>query len=458
MHYECKAVVLGAGVTGLCAAHYLGELIGRANVLVCESSAHVGGTARSDLHEGFCLDWGPNGFLDREPLTLKWIDEIGLTDDLVRANEASARRFILRYGTLHEVLPPPGFLFSPLLSVRGRLRLLKEPFVPGKKDDAPESIWDFGARRIGAEAADTLVSSMVSGVFGGDAKQLSLKHCFPRMAAMEREYGSLFKAMLSKKKEKGTGSPMGPGGVLTTFGRGMGHLSEHVASALGSRALLENGVIRIGRAGSAYRIETAQGDTIESETVLVAMPAFAASNALRDLDSDVADAFDAIPYASIAVVCTGYDREAVDHDLRGFGFLVPRSEGKRMLGSLWTSSIFPHEAPDGKVLLRTMIGGATDPEAVACSDAELLDVVRREVHPLLRISGEAKFVRIFRHTRGIPQYTLDHGDRLERIDAAEARNPGLYFAGNAYRGVGLNDCVVSGVRAVERLMGGLADG
>ncbi|MCC6793749.1 MAG: protoporphyrinogen oxidase [Candidatus Hydrogenedentes bacterium] len=451
MTYETKVAILGAGVTGMCAAHYLSELLGRESVLVLEAAQSPGGTTRTECIDGFRLDWGPNGFLDREPLTLKWVDDLGLTDSLVRANEAAAKRFILKNGNLVEIKPPPAFMFSPLLSVAGRMRLLCEPFVPQKSNDNPETIWNFAARRIGHEAADTLVSCMVSGVFGGDAKQLSLEHCFPRMAAMEKEYGTLFKALMSKRRANKKTSAMGPSGVLTTFSEGIGFLPAHVAEQLDPRVLFGNGARRITRENKEYRVETSNGDTVNAQYVIVAMPTYAAADALADFDADVAKVLAQIPYADIAVICTGYSREQIAHDVNGFGFLVPRSEGKRMLGCLWTSSIFPHEAPDGSVLLRTMIGGATDPDAVRLSDAQLLDIVHREVHPLMRVNGAPKFTRIFRHVRGIPQYLLNHGQNLEAIAAAEQRNPGLYFAGNAYRGVGLNDCVVSAVRAVERL-------
>lgn len=451
MTYETRVAILGAGVTGMCAAHYLSELLGRESVLVLEASQVPGGTTRTEVVDGFRLDWGPNGFLDREPLTLKWVDDLGLTDSLVRSNEAAAKRFILKNGNLVEIKPPPAFLFSPLLSVSGRMRLLREPFIAQKSDTAPETIWNFAARRIGPEAADTLVSCMVSGVFGGDAKQLSLEHCFPRMAAMEKEYGTLFKALMSKRRANKNASAMGPSGVLTTFREGIGFLPAHVAEQLGARVLFGNGARRITRANGEYRIETTNGDTVNAQYVIVAMPTYTAADALAELDAEVAKVLALIPYADIAVICTGYSRDQIAHDVNGFGFLVPRSEGKRILGCLWTSSIFPHEAPDGNVLLRTMVGGATDPDAVRLSDSELIDIVKREVHPLIRINGAPKLTRIFRHVRGIPQYLLNHGQNLEAIAAAEQRNPGLYFAGNAYRGVGLNDCVVSAVRVVERL-------
>lgn len=451
MQYETKIAILGGGVTGLCAAHYLSQRFGRESVLLLEASDYVGGTTRTDHVDGFLFDWGPNGFLDREPLTLQWVDDLGLADKLVRADESAARRFIMKHDKLVEILPPPKFLLTPLLSLPGRARLMCEPLIPGKKDDSPETIWDFAARRIGKEAADTLVGPMVSGVFGGDAKQLSLAHCFPRMAAMERDYGTLFKALLAKKKQNSAATPVGPSGVLTSFEDGIGYLPTQAAAQLADRALANTPAKSLAHSGGAYQIECEDGTTVDAEAVVIAAPAFAAASIVNDLDSALAKTLDAVAYASIAVVCTAFPHEAIGHDLNGFGFLIPRTQGKRILGCLWTSSIFPHQAPDGHVLLRTMVGGYTDPDAVEMSDIDILALLRRELYPLLRINGEPEMLRIYRHRRGIPQYLLHHGETLAAVDAAEATFPGLVFAGNAYRGVGLNDCVVSAHRAIDHV-------
>lgn len=452
MQHTCHVAILGGGVSGLCAAHLVSKHVDADEFLLIEASDALGGHTRTDYIDGWSCDWGPNGFLDREPRTLEWVDELGLTGDLVRANEAAAHRFILRKGKLVEIVPPPKFFTQPLLSMPGRLRLMKEPLIPRKRDRVEESIWDFAARRIGPEAADTLVSPMVSGVFGGDAHALSLEYCFPRMAAMEKAYGSLLKALIAKKKENKAVSAAGPGGTLTSFDEGVGYLPRKAAEQLG-RVLLQTCVTRIFREGGAYRLETDTGAEILAEKVIVALPSYRAADIFRYFDPDIATALESIPYASIAVVCTGYRRERVGHSLDGFGFLVPRNEGRRVLGCIWTSSVFANRAPEGYVQLRTMYGGATDPEAVELSDNELLNFLDREVHSVLDIYDKPDFVRIYRHRQGIPQYVLGHGVILEAIEAGEARNPGIVFAGNAYRGVGLNDCVVSAHRAVEMLFG-----
>jgi len=219
-------------------------------------------------------------------------------------------------------------------------------------------------------------------------------------------------------------------------------------------APLPDGGFRVDTAGSRmspHPHPLPREEGITARNVIVALPAYGAAGCCAAFGSQLTAALEGIRYAGITVVSAGYRRDQVGHDLNGFGFLVPRTEGKRLLGCLWDSTLFPERAPEEHVLLRAMYGGYSDPEAVGLSDGELLEYLRREVHPLLRISGDPELLRIYRHPRGIPQYLLGHEARLRAVEAAETRFPGLIFAGNAYRGIGLNDCVLSALRAVARL-------
>ena len=438
-------VIVGAGASGLCAAFYRMGQLGSDNVALLESSDYAGGHMRTDSVEGFLCDWGPNGFLDREPLTLEWVHALGLDGELIQAQEAAARRFIVKNGELVELVPPPKFLMAPILSLPGRARMMMEPLISQRVSDEPESIWNFAARRIGREAADTLVGPMVSGVFGGDAKRLSLAHCFPRMAAMERDHGSLFKAMRAGRKK--SSAAMGPGGTLTSFKGGVATLAERAGAALGDVLRTGEAVEQIRREGDGYVVETG-AKTYRTKNVILATPPGRASEMIRIIDEPIASSLSQIECCNIAVVCTGYKSPA-HAKVDGFGFLVPRFENRRVRGCIWTSTVFPHEAPEGGVLLRTMIGGSTDPTAVDLSDEDLLDLVSKEVGPLVNIDATPDVVKIFRHRNAIPQYGLDHGDILRETERVENENPGLAFAGNGYRGVGLNDCVVSAHRALK---------
>ncbi len=448
--------VIGGGITGLCAGFYAARNEGLDAVRVLEASDAPGGWARTEHAEGFQCDWGPNGFLDREPKMLEFVHDLGLDGALVQANEAAARRFIVKNGALVEIVMPPRFFFSPLLSLAGKARLLMEPFVRQKQDDEPETIYDFAARRIGKEAADTMVVPMVTGVFGGDAKNLSLRHCFKKMHEMEREYGSLFRAMLSKQKQgangtaKKRGSAAGPGGTLTTFEEGIAELPRAAAASLGPALQLNARALRVEKQGSAYRIDIDQQEPLEAQRVILAAPAPVTAQLVSGLAPEASRELSRLHGCDISVVCTAYRREQVSREPDGFGFLVPRFERRRILGCIWTSSVFPHQAPPEYVLLRTMIGGALDPEAVNLSDEELLDLVAGESASLLGIGTAPEFVRIYRHRDAIPQYSLEHQRVLNAVAAAERDHHGLRFAGNAFMGVSMNDCVVSARASLER--------
>ncbi|HDP34061.1 MAG TPA: protoporphyrinogen oxidase, partial [Candidatus Hydrogenedentes bacterium] len=236
------------------------------------------------------------------------------------------------------------------------------------------------------------------------------------------------------------------------FQGGIGELPKTAATALGDRIRYNTEVKRVERREAGYVAHLSSGESCAARAVVVATPANAAAKITRDLSPTLALALADIPYAGLAVVCAGYERAQVGHDMDGFGFLAPRGQGLRLLGCIWTSSLFPFEAPEDRVLLRVMYGGAPDPEAVHLADATLLDCMKRELHPLLQIKGEPSFARMFRHQGGIPQYVLGHEARLKTIEEAERAMPGLVFTGNAYRGIGLNDCVTSAHNATKKTL------
>jgi oxygen-dependent protoporphyrinogen oxidase len=443
-----RVVVVGGGVTGLCAAFYLSQKYGKDQVLLLEADDRLGGQTRTTRENGFVCDWGPNGFLDRESLTLKWAEDLGLTNELVRADEAAAHRFILRDGQLREIpLSPPKFLTSPILSLPGRLRVLAEPLIRSKTSEI-ESLWGFGARRIGKQAADFMIDPMASGIFGGDSKKLALAACFPRMMEMEHDHGSLFGAMLAKRKTKKNVSASGPAGVLTSFEQGIGYLPDQIAKRDDFEVRTRTSVKSFESNGDGYTLNL-ESETVQTKALVLALPAFASAEVVGDFDAELTTTLKEIPFASMTVICAGYRREMVGHDLNGFGFLVPRNQNKRVLGCIWTSSVFGGRSPEGWVQLRTMIGGANDPDAINLSDKELIELFRRDVGPLVQVDSDPEFLKIFRWPRAIAQYNIGHLDRMRQIEAAEIRHPGLVLAGNSYRGVGLNDCVVSAHRAVD---------
>ncbi|MFO7693476.1 MAG: protoporphyrinogen oxidase [Vicinamibacterales bacterium] len=441
-----RIAIVGAGIAGLATAHELTRQGARergVDVVVLERSARPGGNIRTDLVDGYLCEWGPNGFLDNAPATLDLVAQLGLTERLHVSADAARKRFMYRRGRLHR-LPegPAAFVTSGLLSARGKLRVAAEPFAR-RRPAGDETIHAFASRRIGREAADILIDAMVSGVFGGDARALSLRACFPKMWDMETEYGGLVKALLAKRRagrmssRDGVGTPLGR---LTSFRGGTEELAAALAARLGSGLRLSAPVSAISRPGR-YRIAIEHQDPIEADAVVLAAGAEASASHLDRLDPALADDLRTIPSAPMVVVCLGYRFDGLGTSLDGFGFLVPRGQGPRALGALWDSSVYPGRAPEGHGLIRVMLGGAHDLAAIGMADDEAVDVARASLAAAMGLEAEPVFVRVFRHPVGIPQYTVGHLDRLARIEQGLVRHPGLAVAGNAYRGVSINNCV-----------------
>ena len=456
-----RVAVIGGGVAGLAAALALRDRA-RAQgtplkVTVFEKDTQTGGNLRTLTQDGWQFEWGPNGFLDNEPATLRLVDRLGLRPRLVRSSDAARRRFLLVNGCLEEIpLSPKAFLSSKLLSPRGKLRMARELLVPPRKDlgraavdpATDETIDRFGERRLGREFADVMLDPMVKGVFGGEAKQLSLAAAFPRMVELERDHGGLFRAMIAlgrAKRRKGRRTDAGPTGVLHSFDGGMAVLVDALAAALESDP--DSEVVRgadvntIARGDGLWSVSWPGGSRDGFTAVLDAAPAHAAARHTAELDPALSRDLAAIPYAPMAVIALGYARKNVSHDLNGFGMLVPGREKRNLLGALWSSSIFPGLAPDGHVLLRCMAGGAGNPAVMDLDDAALVDLVLKDLRGLMGLRGEPALVNIIRHRRAIAQYVPGHLARLKAIDEAAARHGSLYFLGSAYRGIAVNACV-----------------
>ena len=453
-----RVVVAGGGIAGLSIAFELTRDASQpVDVVVLERAGRPGGNLRSERVDGYLCEWGPNGFLDNVPETLALVRQLGIGGRVLPADARAKRRFIYRRGRL-QALPdgPLGFALSGLLSVRGRARVLGEPFAP-RRPEGDESIHAFAARRIGREAADVLIDAMVSGVFGGNARELSLRACFPKMWDMETTYGSLVKAMLAKRRERRapSGAPMGaPGGRLTSFTDGVEELVHGLARALGPRVRSGCGVRRVRprRPGSAdgWVVDQDDGRTVEADVVVLAGSASTSATLVGGFDEDLARLLRTIPTAPLAVVCLGYETARLDRPLDGFGFLVPRSEGIGILGALWDSSIYPGRAPAGRSLIRVMSGGAHNPSTATLDDETLISRARADLRTTMRLGIEPVFTRVFRHPLGIPRYTVGHLERLSAIEARLASHPGLVLAGNSYRGVSINACVAdAGPRAQQ---------
>jgi len=444
-----RVAVAGGGVAGMATAL---NLLDRARdagvdlqVTVFEAGAEPGGHLRTIRDDGWQLEWGPNGFLDNEPATLRLVDRLDLRDRLVRSSDLARIRFLLKDGRLHELpASPPAFLKTGLLGVGAKLRVAGELFVPARRADAAadpaqdETIYEFGVRRLGREFAEIFLDPMVKGVFGGDARRISLAAAFPRMVELERDHGGLFKALAAISKQKKKAADAGPSGVLHSFQGGMADLIDALAAALRAdpRAELRTGapVQTIARDGDLWRVD---GDG-PFHAVIAAAPAHATAPALPD--AELAAEVAAIPYSPMAVITLGFRRQDVGHPLQGFGHLVPSREKKRLLGALWTSSIFPGRAPAGHVLLRCMAGGPGDPAVLEQDDDALVSIALGELEELLELKADPVRHWVIRHPRAIAQYLPGHMARLRRMDARLAELPGLLLTGSSYKGISVNYC------------------
>lgn len=452
-----RLAIVGGGVSGLSLAHALlrrGARERGIELVVLEKAPRPGGNLRSEVSSGYLCEAGPNGFLDDAPRTLELVRELGLEGRLVPSDVRARKRYVYRDGRLQLVPTDPlGFVASRLLSWRGKLRVACEPWAP-TRPEGDETIHCFAARRIGAEAADVLVGSMVSGVFAGDARVLSLRACFPKMWQMETEHGGLVRALVARIRagRRRKGEALGaPAGRLTSFVGGVEELIQGLARSAGGTLRTSMRLASVARAAAGYELCLEAGGVLWADQVALACPPRESARLLAAMDPALAAELGSIEAAPLAVVSLGYVREQIPA-LDGFGFLVPRREGPRALGVLWDSSIFPNRAPVGRALVRVMLGGALDPGAVDLSDRELVDAARRDLAATMDLTAQPELVRIARHPLGIPQYTVGHLERLARIDERLARHPGLCVAGNGYRGVAINSCVAEAFELAERLL------
>ncbi len=460
---KIRIAIIGGGVAGLSAAFRLREELRTAGrdyeLVLFEQANKCGGATQTIIEKGYALEHGPNGWLSSEPLTGRLVNELGLSNELISANEAAGNRYIFTRNKLQPIPTTPlKFLMSGLLRPWEKLRVAKEYFTPPRPDDHDETIFDFGCRRLGKGFTETMLDPMVSGIFAGDIHQLSLPATFPKMRSMELEYGGLFKAMFAKKREKKKNKsksqeagPSGPAGVLTTLQGGTGKLSETLATTMSD-------VIQKGKEVSSLTRENDQfvlacnGDKQSFDAVVMAVPAHRASGIIEPLDLQISQTLQEITFANVAVVCHAYERQTIPQNLNGFGHLIPRRDGIRALGCLWTSCIFPNQAPNEKVLLRTIFGGAHDPEILNLSDSDLIDLVIESTATTLGFHAKPLESWIFRHPHGIAQYTLGHRERVKKIEQFCEQLPGLAFVGASYRGVALNRCIRDAYTIAPRIL------
>jgi protoporphyrinogen/coproporphyrinogen III oxidase len=459
-----RVVIVGGGISGLALAYRLEQRAPATDTVVLEERSQLGGTIGTERRDGFQIEIGPNGFLDNKPFALALGRELGLGEHLLAASDASRRnRYLFLNGRLR-LLPHnlPSLLWTDVLSWRARGNLLAECFRPPRRKGSDESVDSFVRRRVGREIAETLADAFVTGIYAGDPKLLSLQAAFPRLAALERKYGSVLRGMNQSARQRraeaaARGEPARRSGQMWSFREGLGVLIDQLRDRLHSPPLTGVTVRTVRQLQTnTWRVESDGRDGWDAEAVVLACPAYQQARILAEEDAELAGWIDAIPYNGVIVVALGYHSAEVPSPLEGFGYLSPQRERRDVLGVQWCSSIFPERAPPGMVLLRALCGGWNRSDILDWDDKRLVNAVRGELRQAMRIQAAPSFQHITRWHRAIPQYHLGHLERVAWIDGRLSRHPGLFLGGNSYRGVALNDCIEQADLLAEQVVRHLA--
>lgn len=461
-----RVAVVGGGISGLAAAHRLVELCRaaqrRIDLHLFEASPRLGGVIATERSGGFVIEAGPDSFLSEKPAALRLCERLGLGERLIGTREELRRTYVVRGGRLHAL--PEGFLLlaptrfwplltTPLFSWPGKLRMALDLLLPRRRSPGDESLTSFVTRRLGREALERVAQPLIGGIYTADPDRLSLAATMPRFLEMERTQRSLILAMWRQRRRSELVASDGSGARWSLFlslDRGLQGLVDGLAQQLPEGVVhLAQPVRALQRTDTGWCIDGA----LHCDAVVLALPAHAAAELARSTDAALADELGAIPYASSAIVNLAYRREDIPFPLDGFGFVVPHIERRVLLAATFSSLKYRGRAPAEFVLVRAFVGGALRPELVELGDSELLARVQHELGSLLGVRAQPTLTRIARWPQSMPQYHVGHLDRVARISARIAALPGLHLAGNAYRGVGIPDCIISGEAAAESVMG-----
>lgn len=458
-----RVAIIGGGITGLAAAFALeqrrraGESL---SYVVYEASPRFGGVLVTESVDGCLLEAGPDSFLSEKPWAADLCRRIGLEDQLIGSNDAARKTYILVKGRLTPL--PDGLMFmvptslapallSPLFSPGTKFRMVREWRFSPRRSNGDESVASLVERHYGAEMVDRVADPLLSGVYGGEASELSVRAVLPRFAEMEAKHGSLARGLLAARhKVKPSQTGLLP--IFTSLKHGMQQLPETILANLAVDALRASTLVQAVQRQDRGWVVSAGYASDHFDAVIVATPAPAAALLLEMSSASLAAELRTIPYRSSITVALGFGKDVRDSLPTGFGFLVPRSEGKRMLAATFVHNKFPDRAPEDRALLRCFFGGSRDDQVLQLTDEEILVIVREELHQILGLTAEWLFTRVYRWKGAMAQYTVGHLERMERIEALRKQLPGLALAGNGYRGIGVPDCVRSGEQGAAEVL------
>lgn len=447
-----SVAIIGAGITGLTAAFELKRR--RRAVTVYEAGSRPGGVIQS-LRDprGFLAESGPNTILETSPKIRQLIREAGLESRRLAPDPAADARYLARQRRPVAMPSSPlGFLTTPLFSLGAKFAVLREPFLPPRRDGVEESIGQFVTRRFNQEFLDRAVDALVGGIYAGDPHRLSLPHAFPKLKALEDNYGSMIKGqILGARDRKKSGEVAKDRAPKFSFDEGLQVLPDTLAQTLGDDLKLNTPVERIRRTADGWEVE-GPGGRAEHTAVVYCGTAYRLAE-LQLINGEAVDLslFREISYPAVASVVLGFRRAEVVHPCAGFGLLIPQREGLNILGTIFSSALFPNRAPEGHLTLTSYVGGARRPELAALPASQLVDLVCADLNVLFGLRGAPVFSHCTFYPRAIPQYNVGYGVYRQRLDELERQAPGLYFAGHYRDGVSLGDSIVSALNLADRL-------
>ena len=469
-----RIVIVGGGIAGLSAAYYAARRLARASegaqITVLEASNRWGGKITTDRlpFDGgeFIIEGGPDTFLATKPYATMLCRELGLGNRLHGTNPDLKNTYVLHRGQL---LPLPdglammiptnigAILKSQLVSWSSKARMGMDFFLPPMPVNGDESLGTFVSRRLGREAYENLIEPLMSGIYAGDGDALSLASTFPYLRDLELKHGSLARGALAMRRQVASSkraSTPGSRSAFLTPTTGLAEIVEALIAFLEAQGveLRLHAPVRAVSQRDGWRVALENGELMEAEALILATPAYVSGTMVAGTDSTLGSALQQIPYASTATVSLAYRLRDLPRPLDGYGYVIPRSEGRGALACTWTSTKFPHRAPDGFALLRVFIGRAG--QDLSWNEPDLLRVAKDELRQTLGLHAEPLLQRVFMWERAMPQYNLGHPQLLQRIEAALAQHPGLALAGNGYRGIGIPDCIRSGEMAVQQAVAG----
>ena len=446
-----SVAIIGAGITGLTAAFYLKRA--GFSVMVFEGSDRAGGVIQTIRKDGFLAEFGPNTILETSPKIAQLVRDAGLEARKLNTDPKAEARFVVRYRRPIEMPGKPlGFFTTPLFTAKAKFAVLREPFIKQRRDGVEESIGQFVVRRFNQEFLDHAIDALVAGIYAGDPNKLSLPHAFPKLKALEDNYGSMIKGQIfGARDRKKSGEVAKDRAAKFSFDEGLQVLPDTLASHLGDSLKLNTPVTKLTQTANGWRVTTANGDA-EFDKVIYCGTAY--KLAQLNIETKTAldlSAFAEINYPPVSAVVLGFRREDVTHPSSGFGMLIPKIEGFKILGTIFSSALFPNRAPAGHITLTSYIGGARYPELGLLPPEKLVETTLADLRILLGVKGQPVFTHTKTWPHAIPQYNVGYGKYRDLLNQIESNTPNLFFAGHYRDGVSLGDSIVSGVNIAERV-------